>query len=89
MIAPIFGAGSKEALIPVGLARKFGYTISTDYTDEMVLDDGVLVDISSLGLCFESKPITRINAAMFWQEHPKYLLNEEQLADHLGRLRRR
>src|SRR5438477_8437807 len=49
------------------------------YTDDMALDDGVLVDISSLGLSFKSKPINRITATLFWQERPKYLLNDEQL----------
>ena len=49
------------------------------YTDDMALDDGVLVDISSLGLAFEQKPINRITATLFWQERPKYPLNDEQL----------
>ena len=49
------------------------------YTDDMALDDGMLVDISSLGLSFESKPINRITATLFWQERPKYPLNDEQL----------
>jgi hypothetical protein len=53
------------------------------YTDEMALDDGVLVDISSLGLSFESKPINRITGNLFWQERPKYPLSEDQLAKHL------
>ncbi|MFL6276705.1 MAG: hypothetical protein ACJ74G_16070 [Blastocatellia bacterium] len=54
------------------------------YTDDMALDDGVLVDISSLGLSFESKPINRITATLFWQERPKYALSEEQLTEHLA-----
>jgi hypothetical protein len=54
------------------------------YTDEMALDDGVLVDISSLGLAFESKPINRITAALFWQEQKKYPLNEAQLIEQLA-----
>ena len=40
--------------------------------------------IESLGLSFESKPINRITSALFWQERPKYPLNEEQLAEHLA-----
>jgi hypothetical protein len=58
--------------------------IISAYTDEMALDDGLLVDISSLGLSFESKPINRITAALFWQERPNYPLNDEQLAEHLA-----
>jgi hypothetical protein len=53
------------------------------YTDDMALDNGVLVDISSLGLAFESKPINRITAALFYQERPKYPLSKADLAQHL------
>ena len=53
------------------------------YTDEMALDDGVLVDIESLGLTFEGKPIKQITATLFWQERLKYPLSDEQLAEHL------
>ena len=54
------------------------------YTDEMALADGVLVNIESLGLAFEGKPINRITATLFWQERPKYPLSDEQLAIHLA-----
>jgi len=54
------------------------------YTDQMALDDGMLVDISSLGLVFEGTPINRLTAALFWQERPKYSLSESQLAEHLA-----
>lgn len=54
------------------------------YTDEMALADGVLVDISSLGLAFESKPINRITTALFWQEQKKYPLSEQQLLEQLA-----
>src|ERR1044071_5645416 len=54
------------------------------YTDEMALDDGALVDISSLGLTFEQKPINRITAALFWQEQKKYPLSDAQLAEQLA-----
>lgn len=49
------------------------------YTDDMAIDDGVLVDISSLGLAFESKPINRITGNLFWQERLRYPLNDAQL----------
>jgi hypothetical protein len=49
------------------------------YTDADALRDGVLIDLTSLGLAFEGKPINRITAALFWQERPKYPLNEPQL----------
>src|SRR5436853_419257 len=32
------------------------------YTDEMAIDDGALVNIESMGLTFEQKPINRITA---------------------------
>ena len=54
------------------------------YTDEMALAEGVLVNIESLSLTFEGKPINRITATLFWQERPKYPLNDEQLAEHLA-----
>ena len=54
------------------------------YTDEMALEDGTLVDISSLGLTFESKPINRMTCALFWREQKKYPLNAEQLTDQLA-----
>jgi len=54
------------------------------YTDEDALSDGVLMEISSLGLSFESKPINRITAALFWRERPKYPLNEKDLDDLLA-----
>src|ERR1044071_1511175 len=46
------------------------------YTDADALNDGVLVDISSLGLAFESKPINRITGNLFWQMQPDYPLSE-------------
>lgn len=42
------------------------------HTDSDALNDGVLVDICSLGLAFEGKPINRITGNLFWQEQPKY-----------------
>jgi hypothetical protein len=54
------------------------------YTDEMALDDGVLVNIESLNLTFENKPINRITCALFWQEQKKYPLNEQQLIEQLA-----
>jgi len=54
------------------------------YTDDMALDDGMLVDISSLGLAFEGKPINRMTAALFWQEQKNYPLSDAQLAEQLA-----
>ena len=54
------------------------------YTDEMALDDGALVNIESLHFTFESKPINRITAVLFWQEQPKYPLSEAQLTEQLA-----
>jgi hypothetical protein len=54
------------------------------YTNEMAVDDGVLVDISSLNLTFESKPINRITSNLFWQEQKKYPLSDEQLTAQLA-----
>jgi hypothetical protein len=54
------------------------------YTDADALNDGVLVDISSLGLAFESKPINRITGNLFWQMQPDYPLSEAQLAEQLA-----
>jgi len=55
------------------------------YGDSDALEDGMLIDIASLGLTFEGAPINRITAALFWQEQKKYPLTEaqkiEQLAD--------
>ena len=56
------------------------------YSDEMALDDGVLVDIEGLGLSFESKPINRITSALFWQEQPKYPLTEAQMLEELEKI---
>ena len=42
------------------------------YTDADALNDGVLVDISSLGLAFESKSINRTTGNLFWQMQPDY-----------------
>jgi hypothetical protein len=42
------------------------------YTDQMALDDGVLIDISSLSLVFEGKPINRITATLYWDMQPYY-----------------
>ena len=54
------------------------------YTDADALNDGVLVDITSLRLAFEGKPINRITGNLFWQEQPKYPLSEAQLAQELA-----
>jgi hypothetical protein len=54
------------------------------YTDQMALDDGGLVDLSSLRLIFEAKPINRITAALFWQEQKNYPLSEAQRAEPLA-----
>src|ERR1051325_12251958 len=54
------------------------------YTDADALSDGVLVDITSLGLAFEGKPINRITGNLFWQEQPNYPLSEAQLAEQLA-----
>jgi len=44
------------------------------YTDSDALSDGVLVDITSLGLAFEGRPINRITGNLFWQMQPDYPL---------------
>jgi hypothetical protein len=49
------------------------------YTDQMALDDGVLIDISSLGLVFEGKPVNRMTATLFWELKPLYPLSEEDI----------
>lgn len=54
------------------------------YTDSMALDDGALVDITSLNLTFERKPINRITSALFWQEQKNYPLTEAQMIEQLA-----
>jgi hypothetical protein len=61
-----------------------GMPIIFAYTDRDALDDGALVDIASLNLTFEDKPINRITAALFWQEQKKYPLPAEQLTAQLA-----
>ena len=66
----------------------FGEPISV-YTDADAINDGVLVDITSLNLAFESKPINRMTGNLFWakrpdcpmNERPDYPMNDEQLAE--------
>ena len=58
----------------------FGEPISI-YTDADAINDGTLVDISSLNLSFESKPINRMTANLFWSLRPSYPMNDEQLAE--------
>ena len=54
------------------------------YTDQMAIDDGVLVDISSLNLGFEGKPINRITATLFWELKPNYPLSEADLQEFVA-----
>jgi hypothetical protein len=54
------------------------------YGDRDALEDGVLIDIASLGLTFEGAPINRITAALFWQEQKNYPLTEAQLIEQLA-----
>ena len=42
------------------------------YTDAHALCDGGLVDITSLDLAFEDRPINRITDNLFWQLQPDY-----------------
>src|ERR1044071_1077757 len=59
-----------------------GMPVIFAYTDEMAFDDGALVDIESLGLVFEGKPINRIAAALSRQEQGQYSLADvEEAAD--------
>jgi hypothetical protein len=62
------------------LTEFFGDTIFA-YTDADALRDGELVDISSLNLTFEHKPVNRMTANLFWAKRPHYLMNDEQLAE--------
>jgi hypothetical protein len=54
------------------------------YSDRDALEDGVLIDIASLGLTFEGAPINRITATLFWQEQKKYPLTEAQKIEQLA-----
>ena len=58
----------------------FGEPISV-YTDADAINDGTLVDITSLNLSFESKPINRMTGNLFWSKRPDYPMNDEQLAE--------
>jgi type I site-specific restriction endonuclease len=58
----------------------FGEPISV-YTDADAINDGTLVDITSLNLSFESKPINRMTGNLFWAKRPDYPMNDEQLAE--------
>ena len=53
------------------LREFFGEPISI-YTDADALSDGVLVDISSLNLTFESKPVNRITVTLFITMEQQY-----------------
>src|SRR4051812_15344419 len=66
------------------IEEQTGMPVIFAYTDENALDDGTLVDLSSLNLTFENKPINRITSALFWQEQPKYPLSEAQLIEQLA-----
>ena len=66
------------------IEEQTGMPVIFAYTDEMALDDGVLVNIESLGLTFEGAPINRITCALFWQEQKKYPLTAEQLTAQLA-----
>jgi type I site-specific restriction endonuclease len=57
----------------------FGEPISI-YTDADAINDGTLVDITSLNLKFEDKPINRMTGNLFWSKRPDYPMNDEQLA---------
>jgi type I site-specific restriction endonuclease len=57
----------------------FGEPISV-YTDADAINDGTLVDITSLNLTFEDKPINRMTGNLFWSKRPDYPMNDEQLA---------
>ena len=59
------------------LKEFFGEPISI-YTDADALSDGTLVDISSLNLTFESRPVNRMTATVFWGTQPRYPLGTEQ-----------
>ena len=49
------------------IEEQTGMPIIFAYGDKDALDDGVLVNIESLNLTFENKPINRITGALFWQ----------------------
>lgn len=66
------------------IEEQTGMPIIFAYTDSMALDDGALVNIESLHLTFESKPINRITSALFWQEQKNYPLSETQLIEQLA-----
>ena len=59
------------------LREFFGEPISV-YTDQDALSDGTLVDITSLNLTFESKPVNRMTGNLFWSKQPDYPLSTEQ-----------
>jgi hypothetical protein len=53
------------------LREFFGEPISV-YTDQDALNDGILVDISSLNLVFDEKPVNRITIALFASMEQEY-----------------
>src|SRR5437868_5614639 len=66
------------------IEEQTGMPIIFAYTDRDAIEDGALVDIESLRLTFEDKPINRITAVLFWQEQKKYPLSEKQLPEQLA-----
>ena len=65
------------------LREFFGEPISV-YTDQDAINDGTLVDITSLNLAFESKPINRMTGNLFRSKRPDYPMNDEQLTELLA-----
>jgi hypothetical protein len=51
-------------------AEDFWGPVIYEYTDKQAVDDGVLVDISSLGLTLDGKPVNRMTCTLFGELEP-------------------